>query len=806
MMQQPHPDDLSKLETLYAERPESRIFTHLAEAYRVAGELDRAQEIVASGLERHEDYPSAHVVHGRILLDRGERAEAEQAFRRALSLDRHNLVALRALGDLARADGRTDAALTYYRQVLEIEADEALDELVAELEGGDVGVGAAGDASADGEAAVTAGAADVGPEDTGAGADGIADVGAADEPGESGVELGPGVNEIELDADPSDAAPADEMGAMPSGADTIELDDAVFGASDGGGFEGPDADDPVEASGGAIDLVGEEGIEPVEPAAHEGDEAVGLGGDTIELEGEAVDAGDDAVDLDEEAAGEAGEETIDLDGADVGPDVETVAPDDASTGPETAAPRAGIAPTPPSGAPVTATMADLYARQGLYDRAAEIYRDLLAKRPDDEELSHRLAEVEERMREAAEEDAAAAAEPASTADTERSVRPSGAPDAADVPILPEFGVILSDADEEDDEADVGAAAAAEAAALSDVISPDAGFPESERLEATDADPGDADAGHPAAGGGGEAGSADREQDAGAEEDTAEPDWAAIQALADELTEGRVTSTSASSPTTPEPPSPEATVERAAEADVPVPGAGEPGAESDGDPEPAKPETVEAAWTAGGGVAGSELTPYSWAEAMGTPAPDAADGPTLRDYLRSLLGWSPSEEEGPAVETGGARAPAEEAQEAEAADEVHDEGRTGGRADEADATLVLRPEDVVEEAPIGGAQEPAAGPPSPPEGAPPEEGAPDEPIRLDDELAPDEPIRLDDELAADEFDRLFEGADREASSAGERGSESSAEEPPPASPPVEDEADDDEDDLEAFRSWLESLKR
>jgi tetratricopeptide (TPR) repeat protein len=116
-----HREDIAKLESLYAQHPEGRIFTHLAEAYRKAGELERAAEVLGTGLERHPDYSSAHVVLGRVLVDQGRPREAEAEFRRVLELDPHNLVALRALGDLARADGRRDAALEHYHRLLEME-------------------------------------------------------------------------------------------------------------------------------------------------------------------------------------------------------------------------------------------------------------------------------------------------------------------------------------------------------------------------------------------------------------------------------------------------------------------------------------------------------------------------------------------------------------------------------------------------------------------------------------------------------------------------------------------------------------
>lgn len=120
-MPETHRDEIEKLEALYASNPAGRVFTHLAEAYRKAGELARAREILDGGLTRHPDYPSAYVVLGRVLLDLGEADEAAAAFRRVLELDRHNLVALRALGDMAVEAGLFEEARHYFGELILID-------------------------------------------------------------------------------------------------------------------------------------------------------------------------------------------------------------------------------------------------------------------------------------------------------------------------------------------------------------------------------------------------------------------------------------------------------------------------------------------------------------------------------------------------------------------------------------------------------------------------------------------------------------------------------------------------------------
>jgi hypothetical protein len=117
-MAESHREEIAKLEALYAANPEGRVFVHLAEALRKAGEHERARIILEEGLGRHPGSASGHVVHGRVLKDLGEAGDAVAAFRRVLDLDSGNLVALRGLGDLALTEGRSADAAELYREVL----------------------------------------------------------------------------------------------------------------------------------------------------------------------------------------------------------------------------------------------------------------------------------------------------------------------------------------------------------------------------------------------------------------------------------------------------------------------------------------------------------------------------------------------------------------------------------------------------------------------------------------------------------------------------------------------------------------
>jgi len=110
--------EIEKLEKRWAENPKGRNFAPLADAYRKAGELDRALELCTAGLERHPDYVSAHIVFGRCMIDQKNDAGAADVFRRVLALDPENVLALKILAEIAERGGRYDEAADWLRRLL----------------------------------------------------------------------------------------------------------------------------------------------------------------------------------------------------------------------------------------------------------------------------------------------------------------------------------------------------------------------------------------------------------------------------------------------------------------------------------------------------------------------------------------------------------------------------------------------------------------------------------------------------------------------------------------------------------------
>jgi tetratricopeptide (TPR) repeat protein len=114
----PYSSEIEKLEKRFNENPRGRNFAPLADAYRKAGELDKATELCLSGLERHPDYVSAHIVYGRCLIDQKNDPGAEEVFKKILTLDPENIIALKVLAELAERAGHYDQQVEWLTRLL----------------------------------------------------------------------------------------------------------------------------------------------------------------------------------------------------------------------------------------------------------------------------------------------------------------------------------------------------------------------------------------------------------------------------------------------------------------------------------------------------------------------------------------------------------------------------------------------------------------------------------------------------------------------------------------------------------------
>jgi thioredoxin-like negative regulator of GroEL len=146
--------EIEKLERRFAENPQGFSFAPLAEAYRKSGDPERALGILQPGLELHPDYIPASIVLGRCQLDLGRDAEAEAAFGHVVGLDAENVIALKALADIAERANRLDEAATRLRQLLDVDrsnedAQAQLGRVLAARQQSEAAAGAAAESTAD---------------------------------------------------------------------------------------------------------------------------------------------------------------------------------------------------------------------------------------------------------------------------------------------------------------------------------------------------------------------------------------------------------------------------------------------------------------------------------------------------------------------------------------------------------------------------------------------------------------------------------------------------------------------------------
>jgi tetratricopeptide (TPR) repeat protein len=90
---------IEKLENRLAADPASKVFVPLAEEYRKAGEIDRAVELLRSGLEKDPEYAAAEVALARALLQKDEREECRRILTRVTRRVPDNLLAEKLLSE-----------------------------------------------------------------------------------------------------------------------------------------------------------------------------------------------------------------------------------------------------------------------------------------------------------------------------------------------------------------------------------------------------------------------------------------------------------------------------------------------------------------------------------------------------------------------------------------------------------------------------------------------------------------------------------------------------------------------------------
>jgi len=106
----PRSAGLDALLAAYRVAPEGKIFAPLADAYRRAGRLEDAAQVLEKGTAMHPDYVSALVLLALVQRDLGHDTDAEATLDRVLALDPENLVALKSRATRALVQGEATRA------------------------------------------------------------------------------------------------------------------------------------------------------------------------------------------------------------------------------------------------------------------------------------------------------------------------------------------------------------------------------------------------------------------------------------------------------------------------------------------------------------------------------------------------------------------------------------------------------------------------------------------------------------------------------------------------------------------------
>ena len=121
---------IDELRKKFEENPR-RYFAPLANEFRKAGDLVQAIALCREHLPKQPGHMSGYIVFGQALYESGALEEARDVFEQALDLDPENLIALRHLGDIARASGDESGARRWWGRVLD--ADPRNDDIAAQL-------------------------------------------------------------------------------------------------------------------------------------------------------------------------------------------------------------------------------------------------------------------------------------------------------------------------------------------------------------------------------------------------------------------------------------------------------------------------------------------------------------------------------------------------------------------------------------------------------------------------------------------------------------------------------------------------
>lgn len=338
--------------------PKSRLFYQLAEELRKGAQFAEAEQVLRSGLSVHPTYLAAWVSLGRVLREQKNDGAAIEALQKALQLDPGNVVAARILGDAHLSLGDKVEAIKKYKLVHALHpADEELSEIIAQL---------------DHELSRPAVSAELRQEPPPSPAPVPAPAPAA----EAAAATPPPETRIPEAPPPPPPAVASEAASSPAPAEAAaEPEESPFDRTI------PPFAEASRALAEEFRLEQETGDSEPMSVAHE------------ESPFEEPVSGFTSAAVDIEAPGGFSVAAAPLPAEVPAPVIEDLPPLDAAPVFDSPAP---AAQDESADAANTATMADLYVRQGLVEDARHIYESILARDPGNDEVREKLRALEPR--------------------------------------------------------------------------------------------------------------------------------------------------------------------------------------------------------------------------------------------------------------------------------------------------------------------------------------------------------------------------------------------------------------------------
>jgi tetratricopeptide (TPR) repeat protein len=129
--------EIAKLTERIAKDPRSKLFVPLAEEYKKAGDMEMSIHVLREGLNNNPGYVTARSFLGKLLIEKGDLAGAQNEFEEVVKAIPDNLMAQRKLGDLYALQDRPSDAVRHYKAVLAINPkDSETAMLIAEADAG----------------------------------------------------------------------------------------------------------------------------------------------------------------------------------------------------------------------------------------------------------------------------------------------------------------------------------------------------------------------------------------------------------------------------------------------------------------------------------------------------------------------------------------------------------------------------------------------------------------------------------------------------------------------------------------------